>query len=259
MIGRRDQMIIQIYEIQTPEEAETMIALGVDHVGSVLISKEKWQDPVLRQAIQLVQSSGRKSSLIPLFGEVDTVSRSIDYYQPDLLHFCETLPPKLEDNKRLDAIVSLQKTIKERYPELEIMRSIPIGTKGNGDVVPSLGYATVFEPWSDWFLTDTLIANGDSPDDLDQPVAGFVGITGQNCDWDIARQLVQQSRIPVILAGGIEPDNVSAGISHVMPVGVDSCTLTNAVNLEGLPQRFQKDPEKVRKFIQKARAAADDK
>ena len=37
----------------------------------------------------------------------------------------------------------------------------------------------------------------------EQPVKGFVGITGKTCDWDIAADLVKKSRIPVILAGGI--------------------------------------------------------
>lgn len=252
-------MIIQIYEIQTPREAETMIELGVDHVGSVLISNDKWQNPDIRRTIELVQSSGCKSSLIPLFGEIDTVSKVIDYYQPDILHFCETLPPTLEENSRLDNIVALQKNIRERYPDLEIMRSIPIGTKGNGDAIPSLRYATLFEPMSDWFLTDTLITNGKGHDDLDQPVAGFVGITGRTCDWDIAKLLVQKSHIPVILAGGMGPDNVAPGISHVLPAGVDSCTLTNSVNPQGRPQRFHKDPEKVEKLIKNARAATGEK
>jgi phosphoribosylanthranilate isomerase len=252
-------MIIQIYEIQTPFEAEIMIELGVDHVGSVLISKEKWQDPNLHRAIELIQSCGRKSSLIPLFGEVETVSRAIDYYQPDILHFCETLPTRREEKSRLDAIVALQRSIRERYPDIKIMRSIPIGTKGNGNVFPSLALATVFEPISDWFLTDTLITDGKSNNDMDQPVAGFVGITGRTCDWDIARQLVQQSHIPVILAGGLGPDNVAPGISHVLPAGVDSCTLTNAVNSDGRALRFRKDPEKVKKLIQNARAATSEK
>jgi len=30
-------MIVQIYEIQTPSEAEAMIHLGVDHIGSVIL------------------------------------------------------------------------------------------------------------------------------------------------------------------------------------------------------------------------------
>ena len=39
--------IIQIYEIQTPDEAETMLSIGVDHVGSVLLDRDHWKDPAI--------------------------------------------------------------------------------------------------------------------------------------------------------------------------------------------------------------------
>jgi phosphoribosylanthranilate isomerase len=245
-------MIVQIYEIQTPHEAETMVQLGVDHVGSVLTSKEHWQDETLKSAIQAAQSNGRKSSLIPLFGQVDTLCKSVDYYRPDILHFCETLPPQI-DGHRFHGILSLQQTMRDRFPELDIMRSIPISMDGSDERIPSLKYASLFEPWSDWFLTDTLLGGENGICDHEQPVKGFVGITGKPCHWDTARKLVRQSRIPVILAGGIGPDNVSRGIAHVSPAGVDSCTLTNAVDADGRVVRFQKDPEKVRAMVEKAK------
>jgi len=37
------KIITQIYEVQTPVEAEELIAIGVDHIGSVVISKEEWK------------------------------------------------------------------------------------------------------------------------------------------------------------------------------------------------------------------------
>lgn len=36
-----------------------------------------------------------------------------------------------------------------------------------------------------------------------QPVIGFIGITGKTCDWDPVAALVQTTDVPVILAGGI--------------------------------------------------------
>jgi phosphoribosylanthranilate isomerase len=65
----------------------------------------------------------------------------------------------------------------------------------------------VFGPVSDYFLTDTLLTDGSGA--ADQPVDGFVGITGTTCDWKIAAELVRISPMPVILAGGISPENVS--------------------------------------------------
>ena len=70
-------------------------------------------------------------------------------------------------------------------------------------------------------------------------------------------QLVRQSRIPVILAGGISPDNVQEAIRQVRPFGVDSCTQTNAVDKHGKPIRFKKDYEKVRLLIQAAQSGAN--
>ncbi len=251
-------MIVQIYEIQTATEAEVMIELGVDHVGSVVLSTEHCADTGLKETVQLVQTAGRKSSLIPLFGQLDLISQALEFYRPDILHLCENLPATPEGQAEIDRILSLQRSLKERFPEVAIMRSIPIGRKGQGDVVPSLEYGKRFEPWSDWFLTDTLISNNHVVTEEQQPVKGYVGITGQTCDWEVAAMLVRHSTIPVILAGGIGPENVASGISHVLPAGVDSCTLTNAVDGHGQARRFQKDPAKVRTMIKNARRAFDE-
>ena len=245
-------MLIQIYEIQTPDEARLMIDLGVDHVGSVLVSGQEWKNPVLRSTIQQVQAHGRKSSLIPLFRQIDLICEAAAYYQPNILHFCETLPVGKDSREALHCILERQATVRKRFPELELMRSIPICGDGTADQVPTLELAALFEPVSDWFLTDTLIGGCAMPSDQDQPVHGYIGITGKTCDWNLARALVQKSRIPVILAGGIGPENVASGIAKVLPAGVDSCTLTNRVDGMGRMIRFQKDPEKVKAMIEAA-------
>ena len=252
-------MIVQIYEIQSPEEAEAMIDLGVDHIGTVILSSQQCQNTVLKATVETVQSSGCKSSLIPLLDDIPTIERLIAFYQPDIIHFCETLTPSAMGKNNPSDPLYRQDRIRKRFPGLSIMRSIPIGAPGTGDAVRSLQWAALFEPMSDYFLTDTLLTAGDPciKSDLDafQPVTGFVGITGQVCDWQIARRLVEQSRIPVILAGGIGPANVAEGIAKVNPAGVDSCTLTNAVDDHGRSIRFKKDRDKVKTLVHAARQA----
>ena len=135
------------------------------------------------------------------------------------------------------------------------MRSIPISQSGMNDNVATIELARLFEPVSDYFLTDTLLVKESGSSFNNQPVKGFVGITGQTCDWDIAAKLVESSRIPVILAGGISPDNVFDGIMHVRPAGVDSCTRTNAVDSDGCLVRFKKDIGKVKRFVDETRRA----
>jgi len=234
-----------------------MTALGVDHVGSVLLSPEHLQDPSLKEAVAVVQASGGKSSLIPLFHDEEHIARAIRYYRPDIIHFCETLPANGSSQPEVSAALERQKRIRRRFPDIQIMRSIPIGQTGQGAKIPSLALAARFEPFSDWFLTDTLLSTDPETCAEDQPVNGFVGITGQTCDWSVARDLVQASRIPVILAGGIGPSNAHQGIEQVAPAGVDSCTRTNALDAGGNPIRFKKDPDKVRALVQAARAVAD--
>ena len=140
-----------------------------------------------------------------------------------------------------------------RFPDISIMRSIPITEAEAANSIPTLELAGWFEPYSDFFLTDTLLLDGAGDDIGNQPVHGFVGITGKTCNWDTARRLVSSSRIPVILAGGISPANVAEGISRVRPAGVDSCTLTNAIDEDGRPIRFSKDLRKVQQLVDAVR------
>jgi len=243
-------MITQIYEIQTPAEAEAVIGLGVDHIGTVLVTPEKWKDAEIAATRRIVQELGARSSLIPLFSKPDLVYKVIDHYQPDIVHLCEHLTGDEHVANGCRALVDLQAGIRGRFSAVQIMRSIPIAPTGREHQVPTLELAGLFEPVSDLFLTDTLLVASEP-----QPVTGFVGITGETCDWPMAAQLVRQSRIPVILAGGLSPENVYAGILAVGPAGVDSCTRTNAIAADGKPVRFQKELQRVARFVERARQA----
>ena len=67
------------------------------------------------------------------------------------------------------------------------------------------------------------------------------GGTGQRFDWALARQAVARGR-PIILAGGLDPDNVARAIAEVRPFAVDVSS-----GVEASPGR--KDPEKLRRFL----------
>ena len=88
-------------------------------------------------------------------------------------------------------------------------------------------------------------------------MAGYVGITGEVCDWDLAAALVGASRIPVILAGGISAENVYDAIGRVKPAGIDSCMQTNARDSRGKPIRFRKDIDRVRRLLEEVRRAEE--
>ena len=240
-------MIIQIYEIQTPQEAEKCIELGVDHIGSVVLSLDEWRVPLLKETVGLTEGTDVKSSLIPLFHDIDMTYRTIDYYRPHFIHFCDSLTDREGRAADLEKFIRLQKGLKEKFPEVSIIRSIPIPKKGAAPDFPFLDIARALEASSDIFLTDTWLGK--------EPVEGYIGITGETADREMAQSLVRQSRTPVILAGGLSPDNVYDSIMEVLPAGADTCTRTNMVVDEGNPIRFQKDFQKVEKFVKEARRA----
>jgi phosphoribosylanthranilate isomerase len=249
------RLIVQVYEIQTPLEAEGLIELDVDHIGSVILSEEQWMLPRLKDTVQVIKSTTAKSSLIPLFNNPDSVLRTLEYYQPDIVHFCEALAGEGGFWDFVDNLIGLQQDVKKHFPQIKIMRSIPIAPSGADDKIPTLEYARRFEPVSDFFLTDTLLVKPAGIPDGRQPVQGFVGITGKTCNWETAARLVDASGIPVILAGGISPQNVIDGILRVKPAGIDSCTWTNAQDKSGGPIRFKKDLGKVRQLVAHVRQA----
>lgn len=67
-----------------------------------------------------------------------------------------------------------------------------------------------------------------------------LGGTGRVHDWRISRQIATEADLPVILAGGLDPDNVGAAIATVRPFAVDVCS--------GVRSRGRLDPDKLAAF-----------
>jgi phosphoribosylanthranilate isomerase len=260
------RIIVQLYEIQKPREAERLIELGVDHIGSVILSPEKMKDPEIRDVVRLVRQSPTKSSLIPLLAREDDILRALDYHQPDFVHFCELIPlaepEKARRETRCAELLRHQRRVRKEFPEMGIIRSIPVPGPGMDNPEPLreaiLWIARELAAESAYFMTDTLQGVDGQAQDASQPVAGYVGITGEVCDWELAKALVEAAPIPVILAGGISAENVAEGIRRIRPAGIDSCTQTNARDPRGKPIRFQKDMERVRRLIDEVRRAEEE-
>ena len=249
-----NNFIVQIYEVQDPTEAYMLLDMGVNHIGSVILSESEWKNPLIKETVHVVQTSKAKSSLIPLFSNNDAIMHTLDYFQPDIIHFCEDISHAQNLPERLDDLIRIQENVKIKFPEIKIMRTVPIASPGFADRIPTIELAGLFESISDYFLTDTLLINTSNIKGHKQPVNHFVGITGMVCDWDMAEKLVQSSRIPVILAGGISPDNAFKSILQCRPSGIDSCSNTNKVE-KGRSVRFKKDPDKIKRLMSETHKA----
>jgi phosphoribosylanthranilate isomerase len=84
---------------------------------------------------------------------------------------------------------------------------------------------------------------------LDAFVPGQYGGTGRTVDPSVPAAWRLAPRPPLVLAGGLTPDNVARAISVTSPAGVDT-----ASGVESAPGI--KDPEKIRRFVESARHAS---
>lgn len=83
---------------------------------------------------------------------------------------------------------------------------------------------------------------------LDTYMPGSYGGTGQTFDWRLAAAVINaRPAAPVIVAGGLNPENVGEAISQIRPQGID---VSGGVETDG-----KKDLDKIARFIKNARAA----
>jgi phosphoribosylanthranilate isomerase len=78
----------------------------------------------------------------------------------------------------------------------------------------------------------------------------LLGGTGHTQDWLRAREVCARAPRPILLAGGLNPENVADAIRTARPAGVDVSS-----GVEAAPGR--KDPAKVRAFIRNAKTALE--
>lgn len=223
-------MIIQIYAFTVIAEAVWAAEYGVDHIGFVvgrydLVPGELsfTEARALRDALP----SSTTAVALTMATEAAEILRMVDTVNPDVVHISTDVEDVPED--------AMEILKNELPPSIRLMKALPVvGTE-------SISLAKRFAPFSDLFL-------------LDSKVTGMpgVGATGHIHDWSISRQIVDEFKIPVILAGGLSAENVQEAIQAVQPWGVDSNTHTN---LPGDP--VQKDMDRIAAFVRAVKGAED--
>jgi phosphoribosylanthranilate isomerase len=126
------------------------------------------------------------------------------------------------------------KRLKTLAPSLTVIKSLVVGMRDDKALE---AMARELSPLVDAFITDTF-----------DPKTGASGATGKTHDWRVSRRLVEAVDRPVILAGGLTPENVKRAILEVRPAGVDSHT-----GVEDSSGRKSRD--KICKFLSEAQEA----
>ena len=221
-------MKVQIYTMQSVEEALKIASLGVDHLGLTPSYIGLPGEIDFYTAREIVEAIDKEAVCVALTVEtkIREIFRMARAVQPDILHLCG-----LENTFPASEVLKLR----DELPDLPIMQAISVA--GEEAVDTALAYQEV----ADYLILDT-----QAPD-----IAG-IGASGEIHDWNISQRIVEELDIPVILAGGLSPENVLEAISVVKPWGVDSLTHTNHYLQDG---SFHKDLDKVNEFVQAAKGS----
>ncbi len=215
--------------MQTPDEALAVAALGVNHIGVTPSDRNLPGEVSLDAARAIVDAIRGVAVSVALSVESDPekIELMVRAVRPDILHLCGpdgALTP--ED------VAALRK----RLPGLPVMQAVSVPGPEAIDV------AIAYQDLVDYIILDT-----QAPD-----IVG-IGASGRTHDWGISREIVERIQKPVILAGGLSPENLADAIEAVQPWGVDSLTHTNRLLPGG---GFCKDLDRVRQFVTTAQASA---
>ena len=221
-------MITQLYTMQSVAEALACADAGADHLGITPPHGGLPGEVSIRLAAEIVEALAGHATAVVLTVWTDPVAIAelVDATRPAILHLCppadRTSPSQVE-------------AIRARLPGIPVMQAVSV--TGPESVDEARAYAQV----ADYLILDT----------SDPRIAG-VGASGATHDWRVSREIVRSVRVPVILAGGLTPENVAEAIRVVRPWGVDSLTHTNTPLPGG---GFRKDLDRVRAFVAAARGA----
>ena len=216
--------MIQIAGVIDAAEADMLQRCGVRYLGFPLRLPVHREDLSEKQAAAII-----KSLAAPAFGVLITYLDRAS----EIAAFCDALGARivqLHGEIERDEL----KRLKILDPNLTVIKSLVIGMRDDRALEAMLRELT---PFVDAFITDTF-----------DPNTGASGATGKTHDWRVSRRLVELADRPVILAGGLTPENVKRAILEVRPAGVDSHT-----GVEDTSGR--KSREQVEKFLSEANEA----
>ena len=221
--------MIQIYSIQTVEEALQCVQAGAEAIGVAVATganlPAEVPEATCAEIFAALEGRAQRVLLVVTQTEEETVEY-VRRLQPDILQLC---------GNRLPATPEFAAQCRAVRPGLRVLQAVGV------DGPEAIDRAKYFAGFCDMLILDS-IAPG---------IAG-IGAAGRTHDWSIDAEIVRSVPCPVVLAGGLDAENVRAAIEAVRPWGVDSFTRTS----DRLPDGgSRKNLEKVRAFVQAAREA----
>ncbi|MFD5419204.1 phosphoribosylanthranilate isomerase [Streptomyces sp. NPDC127069] len=216
--------LVQVAGIIDAEEAKLLAEEGVDWFGFPLRLPSGKDDISEAAATEIIAglTAPQEGVLISYMVDADEISEFTTQLGVKAVQLHGDVTP--EELRKLKAI----------RPDLYVLKSLVVKEDNAEELLQFVDEVAEFV---DMFITDTF-----------NPATGAKGATGLTHDWNVSAELVRRSPKPLMMAGGLSPENVADAIRFVKPAAVDAHSL-----LEGEDRR--KDRAKVAKFVAESRKA----
>jgi phosphoribosylanthranilate isomerase len=212
-------MKVKICGIKTEHDLKMAINAGADAVG--FITEVPVDSP---RKISISEASSLISKVPVFVTSVLVIMPGNAYEAINMIH--EAKPTAVQIHNALP-LAELRK-IKETG--VRIIKTIPVSEHADTEMLIKL----IKDFWG---IADAVL--------LDTAIDGKTGGTGVSHNWELSGKVVASAGMPVILAGGLTPLNVSEAVQCVRPYAVDTAS--------GVETDGKKDEKKVIDFINNAR------
>lgn len=210
-------VLVKICGNTSAGDAAKALELGADLVGVIVdVPVETPRKVSLEKAKEIYSVVPKEKRVMVL------MPSSVD----EVIRFCRDAEPgyiQLHGGESPDFLMELRESVPCR-----IIKTIHVSG------AEALKEARRFSPLCDFLLLDTPSVT--------------MGGSGLKHDWGISREVVLTAEVPVILAGGLSPENVGEAVRRVRPFGVDVSS-----GVESRPGK--KDHRRVKNFIEAAKEA----
>ncbi|HEY42326.1 MAG TPA: phosphoribosylanthranilate isomerase [Dehalococcoidia bacterium] len=215
--------VVKIDGISRIEDARAVVEAGADYLGLVFAPSPRRVTPeTAREIVGALGDIPRRPQVVGVF--VNTLASEINH----LADFCGLGMVQLSGDEPWEYCREIER------PVIKVIH-----------VSGHEGAEAVFDEIS---TGERALGTDGFTCLLDTKVKGIYGGTGEKFDWQLAREVGRQR--PVIIAGGLNAENVGEAIRTARPWGVD---VSSGVETNG-----SKDITKIRAFIRAVRRADDE-
>ena len=195
---------LKICGLTTISDMRAAESIGADYVGTV-VEVPYSRRPISRwQAQAMCQAARARPVLVVAQQPVDQLA--------EVARLCKPFALQVHGDESTEQISELVERLAD---DTEIWRGLAVAPRSEQQPRSVRDSLTLIEELAEAGVTRIV---------LDTRVKGEMGGTGVTCDWPTAAAIIKDSALPVMLAGGLGPDNVVEAIRATGATGVDMAT-----------------------------------